>query len=135
MWGIWADLPLPTILAGFGEERLERARDVLRAHAGEVARNDYVALLGARAVAGRVLGVERVFGAGSAGGDRRYADLLTEAFFRDGEWWAGAPREPDLLDPLAPVPADRPLGWWMHEPSFGRRLTAATAGGRASAAT
>jgi LmbE family N-acetylglucosaminyl deacetylase len=122
LWSLWADLPLPTLFAPFGEDELARATHVLRAHAGEIDRNDYAELLRCRAVGARVLGSERVFGFGAPGRPARYAELLTEAAFADGEWWAGAPREPDPADPLAPVPRDRPLGWWMREPSFRDRL-------------
>ena len=41
LWGLWADLPHPTLLAGFGEARLEAARHVLAAHGGELERADY----------------------------------------------------------------------------------------------
>jgi LmbE family N-acetylglucosaminyl deacetylase len=122
MWAIWADLPLPTLFAPFGEEELARATYALCAHAGEVARNDYVHLLRCRGVASRVLGAERAFGFGEPGRPGPYAELLTEAAFADGEWWAGAPREPDPADPLPAMPRDRRLGWWMTEPSFQARL-------------
>jgi LmbE family N-acetylglucosaminyl deacetylase len=126
LWGLWADLPLPTLRVAFGEDELTRATHALRAHAGEVARNDYVALLRARAVAARVLGAERVFGFGTPGRPGAYAELLTEVAFAAGEWWAGAPREPDPAAPLAPVPRERPLGWWLAAPSFRDRLAAAS---------
>jgi LmbE family N-acetylglucosaminyl deacetylase len=129
MWAIWADLPLPTLFAAFGEEELARATHALRAHAGEVVRNDYVDLLGCRGITARVLGAEQVFGFGHPGKDVRYADLLTEVAYSDGEWWAGAPREPDPSNPLAWMPRDRPLGWWMNEPSFRARLRDVAASG------
>jgi LmbE family N-acetylglucosaminyl deacetylase len=122
MWGIWADLPLPTLFAPFGEEALARATYALCAHGGEVGRNDYVHLLRCRGVTARVLGAERVFGFGARGRDVPYAELLTEAAFRDGEWWAGAPREPDPANPLVEIEQDRRLGWWMSAPSFSARL-------------
>jgi LmbE family N-acetylglucosaminyl deacetylase len=122
MWGLWADLPLPTLFVPFGEEELARATYALCAHAGELARNAYVDLLRARATAARVLGAERVFGFGEEGRPVRYAELLTEAAFADGQWWAGAGREPDPAGPLTDVPPERPLGWWMSEPSFSDRL-------------
>ncbi len=123
MWAIWADLPLPTLFCPFDEALLERASLALSAHAGEVSRNDYVELLRARGVSARVLGAERVFGFGEPGRPTPYAELLTEVAFADDEWWAGAPREPDAADPLAPVPRERPVGWWMAGPSFADRLT------------
>lgn len=122
MWAIWADLPLPTLFAPFGEEALARATYALCAHAGELGRNDYVHLLRCRGVTARVLGAERVFGFGAQGRDVPYAELLTEVAYGDGEWWAGAPREPDPANPLAEIGQDRPLGWWMTGPSFNTRL-------------
>ncbi len=122
LWGLWADLPLPTLFHPFGDVELEAAVDVLRAHAGEVARNDFVELLRCRAVTSRVLGSERVFGFGQPARLARCAELLTEVAFAAGEWWAGAPREPDMGEPLTEVPRDRPLGWWMNAPSFAEQL-------------
>ena len=124
MWAIWAELPLPTLFAPFGEAELDRATYALSAHAGEVGRNDYVDLVRCRGVTSRVLGAERVFGFGEPGRDTEYTELLTEAAFAGGEWWAGAPRVPDPVEPLPAVPRDRPLGWWMSAPSF-RSETAA----------
>jgi LmbE family N-acetylglucosaminyl deacetylase len=78
-WSLWSDLPRPTLYVPFGEDLLARARHVLAAHAGELARTDYDALLHARGVAGRVLGAERVFGFGTAPpGDEPYAEVFCE---------------------------------------------------------
>ena len=128
MWGLWGELPLPTLFSGFGEEEMQAAEHVLSAHAEEVARNDYLALLRGRAVAARVLGAERVFGFGSAARDAPYAELLTEAVFADGEWWAGPPRELDASRALAAIGRAQPLGWWMDAPSFTTRLAQAGPG-------
>lgn len=117
LWGLWASLPLPTLFVPFGEDLLEEALHAVRAHAGEVARNDYVALVRARATAARVQGAELVFGFGRSGRPARYAELLTEAAFDGREWWAGAPRELDAAAPLAAIPAGRPLGPWLSAPS------------------
>ncbi len=122
MWGLWGELPLPTLFFGFGESELQAAEHVLSAHAEEVARNDYLALLRARAVTSRVLGAERVFGFGAAARGAPYAELLTEAAFADGEWWAGAPRELHASDALEPFGRGQPLGWWMDAPSFATLL-------------
>ena len=102
-WGFWADLPHPTVLAPFDERRLQRCRHALDAHAGELARNDYARVLRARAELRAVLGVEQVFGFGAAGSPDRppYAEVLTEARWRDGSWWRGEPR---VLDPDAALP-------------------------------
>jgi LmbE family N-acetylglucosaminyl deacetylase len=122
LWGLWASLPLPTLYVAFGEDVLERALDAVRAHAGELARNDYVALVRARAIAGRVQGSEQVFGYGAAAPPGQFAEVLTEVAFAGTEWWAGVPRELDAGAPLAPVPRDRPLGWWLRAPGFGDRV-------------
>ena len=122
MWGLWGELPLPTLFFSFGEDEMRAAEQVLSAHAEEVARNDYLALLRARAVASRVLGAERVFGFGTGARSAPHAELLTEAAFADGEWWAGTPRALDASDALAPIGRERPLGWWMDAPSFAARL-------------
>jgi hypothetical protein len=124
-WGLWADLPWPTLYAGFGEDDLSRAQHVLAAHAGELARNDYAGLLRARAVAGRTLGAERVFGFGSAVRPRPYAELLTEVV-HDGEWRTGGARELDPADPLAAAPPEGawrsiPIAWWLYGASFFER--------------
>jgi LmbE family N-acetylglucosaminyl deacetylase len=129
MWGLWGDLPLPTLYHGFGEERLGRALQVLAAHAGELARNDYAALVRGRAQANRVLGSERVFGWGAAMRPEPYAELLTEAAPDGaGGWTAGAARVLDPAEPLAseePGPRTRPLGWWLDGESFTDRARAA----------
>lgn len=122
MWGLWGELPLPTLFFGFGDVELEAAVGVLGAHAEEVERNDYVALLRARAITARVLGAERVFGFGAPGRPERFAELLTEVGFADGEWWAGRTRELRAEDRLEPIGRDRPLGWWMNADSFTTRL-------------
>jgi LmbE family N-acetylglucosaminyl deacetylase len=105
-WALWGELPRPTLVAPFGEERLARVLEVLSAHAGELARNDYAALLPARATVNRILGAERAFGYGQPGLDSPYADLFTEEVEVDGRWKVAAPRvlDPSALDdPLSPA--------------------------------
>lgn len=117
MWGLWADLPFPTVVVPFDEPRLVQAQGVLAAHAGEVERNDYVALIEARARANAVLGVERVWGTGaSAAAGTAMVELLCEAQFTPRGWLLGAPRVLDPERPLAP-PSDRPIGWWLRSES------------------
>lgn len=67
LWGLWADLVLPSSLCVFDAQRLNEIEHALSAHVGELARNDYSRLLRARASAAAVLGPERVFGHGSPG--------------------------------------------------------------------
>ena len=122
MWGLWAELPLPTLVSEFGETGLADALAVLAAHAGELDRNDYAALVRARAVANRVLGAERVFGFGSPRLDGPYAELLSELGLHDGRWAAYEPRRLDAASPLLGVPGERTLTPWLDEPSFRDRL-------------
>ena len=128
MWSLWGELPLPTLYHGFAEPLLDRALEVLAAHKGELARNDYATLVRARAQASRVLGAERVFGWGAAMRPEPYAELLTEVAPHDGGWTAGAARVFEPAQPLAPVepgPGGRPLGWWLDDQSFTDRARAA----------
>jgi LmbE family N-acetylglucosaminyl deacetylase len=112
MWGLWADLPLPTLMFEFDSERLEQVLFALSAHAGELARNDYRVLVEARARMNSVLGPERVFGFGSAGTDADFAELLTEAVLVDGSWHLGVPR---LLDPSDPLPLGQSSARMLYE--------------------
>lgn len=99
-WGLWASLRDPTLYVPFGEAVLEEALHAVRAHAGEIERNDYVALVRARAVATRIQGSEQVFGYGSPGREGPYADVLAELVFAGGGWRRGEPRVPDLARPF-----------------------------------
>lgn len=96
-WGLWADLPNPTLYVPFDEDELADARHVLAAYAGELERNDYARLLEARATANAVLGSERVFGFGRARvSTSPYAELLCKLHRVDDGWSPSAPR---VLDP------------------------------------
>src|SRR3954451_10120149 len=107
LWGLWAALPRPTLYHGFDELLMRQATYVLEAHAGELERNDYRAVVRARATANRVLGAERVFGWGAPGRDEPFAELLMEAVLGEDGWWSTAPRALDPQSPLqdAPEPA------------------------------
>jgi LmbE family N-acetylglucosaminyl deacetylase len=124
MWGLWADLPLPTLLTAFNDAALAEIEHALAAHAGEIARNDYRDFVRGRALTARVRGSELLFGFGQGSVNATYAELLTEAAFDDGEWWLGQPRTLDPSDPLPPVAHDRALNWWMTSPSPRARLDA-----------
>jgi hypothetical protein len=129
MWGLWADLPHPTLYVGFDDERMARAIHVLEAHEGELERNDYRLVVRGRAEANRVLGSERVFGWGARARPQPNAELLTEVIWRNGEWWASSPRELDPKVRLADGEgAPGRLGWWMDSPSFADRLGQARSG-------
>ena len=138
MWGLWADLPLPTIIVPFGDDRLREVLYALDAHRGEVVRNDYRQLVSGRASANRILSAERVFdwsddarkvefppGAG-------YAELVTEAV-RVGDAWRLGRR--GLLAPRNPLaaPSDTDVGWWIAAASVTQQLSSAAAGRSRSA--
>lgn len=93
-WGLWSDLPSPTLLVPFDADRMAAAAHALAAHEGEVGRNDYVRLLEARAVTNAVLGAEKVFGFGAARvSDLPFADLFLERVLVPGRGPVpGAPR-------------------------------------------
>jgi LmbE family N-acetylglucosaminyl deacetylase len=117
MWGLWADLPFPSIYVPYGEAMRERVEQVLDAHAGEVGRNDYRRLASGRASANAVLGSERVFGYGSGQASTEpYAELLTEVGFDGNTWRLGAPRCFDPRAPFAGEPLEE-ISWWLHASS------------------
>jgi LmbE family N-acetylglucosaminyl deacetylase len=121
LWGLWADLPRPTLYHGFDEVLMRQAIHVLEAHAGELERNDYRALVRARATANRVLGAQRVFGWGAEARPLPYAELLTEAVLDEGEWRTTGARLLDPADPLREAAEGSravAVGWWLDEPSF-----------------
>jgi LmbE family N-acetylglucosaminyl deacetylase len=125
LWGLWGDLPRPTLYHGFDEVLMRQAIHVLEAHAGELERNDYRDLLRARAAANRVLGAERVFGWGAPGRDQPFAELLMEAVVGEDDWWTTTPRALDLKRPLEDPPEPTAaIGWWLHAPSFTERSAA-----------
>lgn len=122
LWGLWGDLPVPNVLVPFDQSRLEELRHALRAHAGELERNRYDRLLESRAAANAVLGAERVFGFGSRGSQRPYAELLMDVRWSPGGGWRlTAPRE---LDPALPAADAGPeIGSWLRAPSVRSQLT------------
>lgn len=124
VWGLWADLPLPTVYVPFDGGLLAEAAHVLRSYVGEMARNDYDRLLEARAVASAVLGSERVFGFGTKrASSAPYAEVVTELWHTGSAWHVGKPRTLDLEEP---VPAIPPTGadvtWWVTGVSPRQRL-------------
>jgi LmbE family N-acetylglucosaminyl deacetylase len=121
MWGLWADLPFPTLICHFGAERLGQILRALDAHAGELERNDYRRLVRGRAEANAILGPERVFGFGARGGPGELAELATEVVLQDGEWVLGRPRELDPGEPLV-EPTRRSISTWLEGPSLTQRF-------------
>ena len=121
MWGLWSELPLPTILHPFEQPLLDRIVHALTAYDGEIARNDYSRLLVGRAQATAISGPERVFGFGSDGIAAPYAEALCEVVPRSGAMLLGAPRLLDPASPLAP-PTTSDLASWLHARSWRSRL-------------
>jgi LmbE family N-acetylglucosaminyl deacetylase len=121
MWGLWADLPFPTLITYFRSERLQQILYALEAHAGELRRNDYRRLVQGRAQANAILGPELVFGFGVGGGRGEFAELATEVVLRNGQWLLGRARE---LDPDVPLvePTRESLSPWLTAPSLTQRF-------------
>jgi LmbE family N-acetylglucosaminyl deacetylase len=117
MWGLWSELPLPTILHPFDWPLLRRILDALEAHASQLARNDFRTILRARAELTAGVGPERVFGFGSPGIDAPCAEVLCEAVpAARGRFLLGTPRVLDPEEPLA-APTDADLRGWLTGPS------------------
>lgn len=127
MWGLWSDLPMPTIYAAYTRHVMADVRETIAAYAGENARNQYDQLHPARAAAHAILGAERVFGYGSNNtANAPYADLLTEVQLQETAWWLCAPRRLDSADPLPPdVKLGFDITWWINATSITTRLRAA----------
>jgi LmbE family N-acetylglucosaminyl deacetylase len=117
MWGLWSELPVPTLLYPFGPAALARIKHGLTAYAGEIDRNDYLRLVEARAEVAAVLGPERVFGFGAPGLEEPYAELLCEAVpASGGVMLLGSARRIDPGAPFAP-PTTQDAGPWLRAPS------------------
>jgi LmbE family N-acetylglucosaminyl deacetylase len=113
LWGLWGELPFPTVVVPFGQRRLREIISALEAHTGELARNDYRRLVTGRSRAATVLAAELAFGFGHRGLRSAYAEAICEVVRADGEWRRGVARQLDAGDPLPP-PAGPDLGWWLR---------------------
>ena len=113
---MWGELPFPTTIVEYGDERLAAVLHALEAHESQLARNDYRRLVAGRGAAETVLAAERVFGFGAPGLAGPYAEATTEVV-RGGEGWRlGGARRLDPADPC-PEPSGPAIGWWLHAPS------------------
>ena len=121
LWGLWADLPFPSLAVAFDEVRLDEILQALGAHRGELERNDYRRLVRGRAEMNASLGPERVFGFGGSGTESAYVELLCEVGLADGAWHLGTRR---WLDPANPVEGlgDLVLDNWLSAPSLTDRF-------------
>lgn len=122
MWGLWSDLPFPSIYVPFGDSIMAELCQGLAEYVGENARTPYDVLHPARAAAYAVLGPERVFGFGSAtASEQPYADLLTEVRRVDDRWYLGRPRVLDPADPFGDHATDigpgEDITWWITQKS------------------
>lgn len=118
LWGIWGDLPFPTIYAPFDESMMRRVQQAIRCYAGEISRNDYLTMFSSRARTQAVLGAERVFGYGSERVCRTpYADLLMECLPEPGGWMLGKGRVFDPLTEPAVCAAEQNIEWWLASTS------------------
>lgn len=116
-WGVWGELPIPTVYVPFSEERMQVAQHVLAAHSGELDRIDYPVLVTGRSVANTVLGAEKVFGFGSGSvAPEPYAELLTELLWTESGWELGTPR---VLrgDPAAAPRSKKSADWLLDRRS------------------
>jgi LmbE family N-acetylglucosaminyl deacetylase len=122
MWGLWGELPMPTIGTAFEQPRLEEILTALGAYQGELLRNDYGAVVRGKAAMNAKLGAERLFGFGSKKiAPAPYVELLTETVLIDGRWLLGAPHWLDRQALLAP-PSKTDISDWLHEKSITERF-------------
>jgi LmbE family N-acetylglucosaminyl deacetylase len=113
MWGVWGELPFPTTIVEYGDERLEEILRALEAHESQLARNDYRRLVAGRASAETVLAAELTFGFGGDGLAGPYVEATTEAVREASGWRLGTARRLDPSDPF-PEPAGPDIGWWLR---------------------
>jgi LmbE family N-acetylglucosaminyl deacetylase len=122
LWGLWGELPLPSLVVEVTDQRLDEIEHALSAHAGELERNDARRLLRARSAANAVVGAERVFGFGSQALPFRRAELLTELRLDAGRWLLCEPR---ILDSAATAgdgaAGDTDVTEWLVERSLTSR--------------
>lgn len=128
LWGVWADLPFPTLIVPFDRTRLAEIQHALAAHASELARLPVDRLIEARAELNAGVGGERVYGSGVASDLAvELAELVCEVVPTPAGWRLGAPRRFAVDDPFAP-PSERPIDWWLTAESAHARLRRETAG-------
>jgi LmbE family N-acetylglucosaminyl deacetylase len=128
LWGVWADLPFPTLVVPFDRPRLDEIRHAVAAHESELARLPIDALIEARAILNAGVGEERVHGSGVASDpDVELAELICEVALTPAGWQLGMPRRFAADAPVAPPPSDRPIGWWLSGESVHSRLRRETA--------
>jgi LmbE family N-acetylglucosaminyl deacetylase len=120
LWRLWGELPFPTTIVEYGEQRLGEILHALEAHRSQLERNNYRRLVAGRAAADSVLAPELAFGFGTEGLAGPYAEATTEVVRDGSSWRLGAARLFDAADPF-PEPADVDIGWWLRAPSVAAR--------------
>jgi LmbE family N-acetylglucosaminyl deacetylase len=123
LWGLWADLPFPSLAVAYGDERMDEILAALGAHAGELARNDYRRLVRGRAEMLAVAGPERVFGFGAAGAASAFVEVLTEVGRSGDHWTLARPRWLDTGDAVGAL-GRLELDAWLQSPSLTDRFGA-----------
>ena len=122
LWGVWADLPFPTLMTPFDAGRLADIKYALAAHASEQARLPLDRLVEARAVLAAGVGEERMYGSGLEGDvSIELAELLCEVVLGPDGWRLGSTRRVDAEAPLASA-SERAIGWWLEAESVHARL-------------
>jgi LmbE family N-acetylglucosaminyl deacetylase len=113
LWALWGELPFPTTVVEYGEERLAEIQRALEAHESQLRRNDFRRLVTGRGRAATVLLAELAFGFGSPGLDGPYAEATTEVVRSGAGWRLGAARQ---LDPEAPFaePTEIDVDPWLR---------------------
>jgi LmbE family N-acetylglucosaminyl deacetylase len=125
MWGLWGELPFPTTIVEYADQRLEEILYALEAHASQLARNDYRRLVTGRGTAETVLAAELAFGFGEGGLGGPYVEATTEAVREASGWRLGTARRFDPSDPF-PEPAGPDIGWWLRARSAADGLALAS---------
>ena len=114
LWGVWADLPFPTLIAPFDRARL--ARDPARARRARLRARATAArpACSRRARCSTPASARSACTARASTGDPavELAELLCEVVLTPAGWQLGAPRRFDADAPLA-SPSARPIGWWL----------------------
>jgi len=125
LWALWGELPFPTTVVEYGDERLAEIQGALEAHQSQLSRNDYRRLVAGRGAAATVLLAELAFGFGAPGLDGPYAEATTEVVREGDSWLLGASRKLAPADPFAD-PTSTDIGWWLHGPTAADGLAAAS---------
>lgn len=126
MWGLWAELALPTLMVPYGRQRVEEILDVLAAYEQELIRNDYAPLVEGRGMVSVAAGSERIFGFGARRATAEpFADLVTEVVYENGGWFLGAPTIFAGAEGLpVPEPAEDVTAWLSSSTAISRLAAA-----------